>query len=343
MTALRAAALALLLLPVIGAGSALHAQNQTGGPPPGVDVLPPATAATPSKAPARIDLKAGKTVAKAKPDPAFGAFQRGRFKTALDLAVKRANAQGDPVAMMLAAELLSQGYGVRQDSAAARKWLEAAAAKGNADALFSLGSMALISSSGAEKNQSVDLLKRAAEKGNSAAAYNLGLLYLQGTVAPKEPAIAADWFAKAADKDQPDALYALATLYRDGNGVRQDLGEAARLLQRADEIGNPVATTELAIMVFNGTGVPKDEARAAELFRKAALAGNAIAQNRYARILSAGRGVPQDRIAAAAWHTLAKAQKLDDPMLDKLVTELTPQERTAFEAKVKAWQQAAVH
>ena len=48
-------------------------------------------------------------------------------------------------------------------------------------------------------------------------------------------------------------------------------------------------------------------------------------------------------IAAAAWHTLAKAQKLDDPMLDKLVTELTPQERTAFEAKVKAWQQAAMH
>ncbi len=336
---MRALVLATFLLAL---GSSAHAQQQEGGPPPGVTAPPPATRATPSKAPASIALDSKKAAAKPKPDPAFAAFQRGRFKTAFDLAVTRAKVQGDPIAMVLAAELLSQGYGVRQDSDAARKWLEAAAAKGNADALFTLGSMALMSGSGEAKNQSIDLLKRSAEKGNTAAAYNLGLVYLQGTAAPKEPAIAAEWFAKAADKDQPDALYALATLYRDGNGVPKDLGETARLLQRADEIGSPVATTELAIMVFNGSGVPRDEARAAALFHKAALAGNAIAQNRYARILSAGRGVPQDKVAAAAWHAAAKAQKLDDPMLDKMVAELTPEQRAEVDARVKSWRLAAL-
>ncbi|MBS9479168.1 sel1 repeat family protein [Ancylobacter sp. VKM B-3255] len=317
-----------------------------GDGPPGVNVPPPG-GATPSKAPASIPLtkpgaaksttaKTGKSAT--PPDPAFAAYQRGRYKTALTLAVQRANAQGDPVAMVLAGEILSQGYGVRQDQAAAQKWYEAAAAKGNADALFTLGSLTLITGAPDQKDDGVTMLRAAAAKGNSAAAYNLGLIYLQGAVAPKEPATAAEWFKQAADADQPDAVYALATLYRDGNGVPKDPLESARLLARADDLGNVVATTELGILVFNGAGVPKDEARAAALFRKAALAGNPIAQNRYARILSAGRGVPQDKIAAAAWHLTAKAKKLDDPVLDKLVESLTPQERAAVDARLKLWQ-----
>ncbi|WP_245516273.1 tetratricopeptide repeat protein [Ancylobacter aquaticus] len=277
------------------------------------------------------------------PDPAFTAYQRGRYRTALDLAVSRANAQGDPVSMTLAAELLSQGYGVRQNPTVAREWYEAAAAKGNPDALFTLGAILMASPSAANKDQAVDFFRRAAENGNARAAYNLGLVYLQGQVAPKEPAIAAEWFKRGAESDQPDALYALATLYRDGNGVPQDPVESARLLQRASEIGNDVATTELAIVVFNGTGVPKDEERAAALFRKAALQGNAIAQNRYARILSAGRGAPKDVIAAASWHLAAKAQKLDDPMLDKLVASLTPEQRAQAQTRIKPWTPAPAY
>ncbi|MDQ0510293.1 tetratricopeptide repeat protein [Ancylobacter amanitiformis] len=327
----------LAALLAAGAGSPVAAEDKDTTPP-GVTALPPGTGATPTKAPARIQLDAGPAPATPSPqDAAYGAYQRGQFKTALGLAVERARAQDDPIAMVLAGELLSQGYGVRQDSTAAREWFEAAAAKGNADALFTLGSMKLISGEGAEKTEAIDLLRQAGEKGNVAAAYNLGLVYLQGELAPREPAIAADWFRRAADKDQPDAIYALATLYRDGNGVPKDPREAARLLMRADQLGNVVATTELAIMVFNGDGVPKDEARAATLFHKAALAGNPIAQNRYARILSAGRGVPVDKVSAAAWYLAAKAQKLDDLMLGQMVSELTPEERASLETRIKTW------
>ena len=306
-------------------------------------LAPPAHAQAPAKPGAAKPAAAKPTTAKPNaagttaPDPAYAAYHIGHYKTAFDLAVERANSKGDPVSMVLAAELLSQGYGVRQDADAARKWYEAAAAKGNADALFTLGSVLMDAPEITAKDQAVGYFRRSAEAGNVRAAYNLGLIYLQGQVAPKEPSIAAEWFQRAADRDQPDALYALATLYRDGNGVPKDPIESARLLQRASAVGNTVATTELAILVFNGSGLPKNEERAAELFREAALAGNAIAQNRYARILSAGRGAPKDLVAAAAWHLAAKAQNLDDPMLDKLVADLTPEQRAQAEARAKSW------
>ena len=334
-----------LLAAALLAALALPAAAQSPAPtkPGAAKPTGPAKPAAPAKPTAQAKPAAGSKPAQTAkpaapaPDPAYAAYQLGHYRTALDLAVERANKQGDPVSMVLAGELLSQGYGVRQDAAAAQKWYEAAAAKGNPDALFTLASILMTSSSVTNKDEAVGMFRKAAEAGSSRAAYNLGLIYLQGQVAPREPAIAADWFRRAADEDQPDALYALATLYRDGNGVPKDPIEAARLLQRASELGNPVATTELAIIIFNGTGVPKDEERAAELFRKAALGGNAIAQNRYARILSAGRGVPKDLVAAAAWHLAAKAQKLDDSMLDKLVAGLTPEERAQAQARLKIW------
>ncbi|WP_428031233.1 tetratricopeptide repeat protein [Ancylobacter sp.] len=315
------------ILAVAGLATSGAAQAQT---PPANSAAPAASKPAPAK-------PATAVAPGQDPDPAYTAFQRGKFRTALDLAVSRANAEGDAVSMVLAAELLSQGYGVRQNPNAARQWYEAAAAKGNPDALFTLGAILMSSPSVTNKDQAVDFFRRAAEAGSARAAYNLGLVYLQGQVAPKEPAIAAEWFKRGAESDQPDALYALATLYRDGNGVARDPIESARLLQRASEVGNDVATTELAIAVFNGIGMPKDEERAAALFHKAALQGNAIAQNRYARILSAGRGAPKDVVAAAGWHLAAKAQKLDDPMLDKLVAGLTPEQRAQAGSMIKPW------
>lgn len=336
---------ALLAVGLLGAAGGAMAQPASTTITPAPPTLPPElqpapttkpAAKPPTKAPASIDLSGKNGKPKPKPDPAFAAFQRGQFVTAMNLAIPRANS-GDPVAMVLLGELLSQGYGVRQDNVAAGKWFEAAAAKGSADAMFTLAAIKMATKSTQQKDDAVALFKQAAEKGNSSAAYNLGLIYLQGQVAPKEPAIAAEWFKRAAQKDQPDALYALATLYRDGNGVSKNLNEMVRLLEQADAVGNAVATTEYAIAVFNGNGVPKDEERAARLFKKAALAGNAIAQNRFARLLSAGRGMPQDKVAAATWYLAAKNQKLDDEMMEKMMASLTPQEREQAQAKFKVW------
>lgn len=273
-------------------------------------------------------------------DAAYSAYQRGDYAAALKLASARAEATGDPVSMVLAAQLLSEGRGTSRNLPAAKRWYEAAAAKGNADAMLALASMKLSAPDDRTeaKIDALPLLRQAAQKGNAQAAYNLGLLYLEGDVAPKDPSIAAEWFRKAADKDQADALYALAIMYREGNGVPRDAIESARLLLQASEIGNVVATTEYAIAVFNGYGMPKDEERAAALFRKAALAGNAIAQNRYARMLAAGRGVNEDKPQAVAWYEYAQAQGSGkDAELDKVVSGLTPDERAKADALLKKW------
>jgi TPR repeat protein len=58
----------------------------------------------------------------------------------------------------------------------------------------------------------------------------------------------------------------------------------------------------------------------------AAFKGNAIAQNRLARLYQAGRGINPDSAEAAAWHLAARAQGLNDPMLDQLVERLTPEQ-----------------
>ncbi|MCB4770925.1 sel1 repeat family protein [Ancylobacter sp. Lp-2] len=321
-----ALAVAATVLFAAATGSS-RAQNAPDATAPAATTPATATPAAPDKDHAALDA-------------AYGAFQRGDYATALKLAVERANSAHDPVAMVLAGEILSQGYGVFEDKAAARQWYEAAAAKGNADALFALASLKLkeAGNNAQIKGEAVPLLRDAAAKGNTLAAYNLGLLYLEGEAAPKDPATAADWFRKAADQDEPDALYALAILYKEGRGVPRDPIEAARLLQRAAEVGHVVATTEYAIAVFNGVGMPRDEERAAGLFRKAALAGNAIAQNRYAKILSSGRGVPQDKPLAAAWYKVAQSQGgAKDAELDKMVTTLTPPERAKAEAILRKW------
>src|SRR5690606_23571555 len=59
------------------------------------------------------------------PDAAFGAFQRGLYITAYNLALVRAQ-NGDPAAQTLVAEILSRGLGRKRDEAAAAQWYQRA-------------------------------------------------------------------------------------------------------------------------------------------------------------------------------------------------------------------------
>src|SRR5215467_4668673 len=67
-------------------------------PPAAAPMAPPPAATTPNE-----------------PDLAFGAFQRGYYKTAFEEASKRVNTVGDPKAMTLLGELYANGYGVPND------------------------------------------------------------------------------------------------------------------------------------------------------------------------------------------------------------------------------------
>ena len=111
-------------------------------------------------------------------DAAYGAFQRGLYMTALNLALPRAEA-GDPAAQTLAAEILSRGLGVARDEAEAAKWYQLAAEQGVPEAQFQY---ALLLLDGRFVNRDVQgayaLMQAAAEAGNRLAQFNFAQLVI---------------------------------------------------------------------------------------------------------------------------------------------------------------------
>src|SRR5947207_1611347 len=55
-------------------------------------------------------------------DLVYGAYQRGQYKTAFDLAITRAQYNGDPKAMTMLGELYENGMGTKRDFAKAADW-----------------------------------------------------------------------------------------------------------------------------------------------------------------------------------------------------------------------------
>ncbi|GJE54690.1 MULTISPECIES: tetratricopeptide repeat protein [Methylobacterium] len=269
----------------------------------------------------------------ANADMAYGAYQRGRYKTAFREASKRIETNPkDAAALTLLGELYNQGLGVKQDPKRALEWYRLAAGLGDAHAMASLGLMAM-DGRGQAKDQKAGKhwLEQASEKGEASASYNLALLQLSSGK-PEDVVTAAALFEKAAKTELAPAQHDLGVLYLQGRGVAKDPAKAADYFRRAADNGDLAGEVEFAILLFNGTGVAKDEARAARYFLHAAARGNAIAQNRVARLYVVGRGVNKNLVEAGAWNLAAAAQGLSDAWLDQSLTGLTKEDRTRAEA-----------
>ena len=76
-------------------------------------------------------------------DPVYGAYQRGLYKTAFDLATKRAQDTGDPKAMTMLGELYANAMGVKRDYAKAADWYKRAADGGDREGMFALAMLRL--------------------------------------------------------------------------------------------------------------------------------------------------------------------------------------------------------
>jgi uncharacterized protein len=271
------------------------------------------------------------------PDLAYGAFQRGFYLTAFDLAIQRAEA-GDVAAQTLIGLIYEGGYGVPQSYSDAFTWYQLAANSHDREAQFALGMMYL-QGRGVDQDRAkaADLFEMSAKQGQIDAMYNLALLYLEGAVRPVDPKLAAQYLEQAAESGNADAQYALAQLYTQGLGVEADDSLATRWLASASRLGVVAAQVEYAIHLFNGKGVAKDETAAAQWFERAANAGDPIAQNRLARILAIGAGEPADAVDAAKWHFLAREAGKSDAWLDAFVDGLTSEQKQAAVAAAQRW------
>ena len=287
----------------------------------GQRLLPAPTQITPS---ARIDPQRFGNA----PDAAFGAYQRGLYVTAFNLAKPRAE-EGDDAAQTLIAEIYARGLGIRRDPEQAANWYRRAAEQGNPEAQFQYA-LLLIDGTYVEKDedQAYALMEDAANAGNTFAQFNFAQMLLDRHQGADGLERAIGFYEEAAQAGLADAQYAMAQVYADGAGSRQKDDAAARLwLARAAHQNYDTAQLELGTWLVIGRGGDADAVAGFGWLKRAAQGGNIAAANRLAKLYRAGIGTEPDVIAGAAWYVLARRAGLVDPEMDVFLEGLTDEER----------------
>ena len=276
-------------------------------------------------------------------DPAYAAFEAGKYLTALKEAQKAAK-RGEPQAYTLMGLIYEDGLGVAQDFQKAAQYYKKGAALGDDNARVGYG-LLLAQGKGVPQNyrEAARYLELAAKNGLKSAQYNLALLYARGVDGVEDPARAVLWLVKAAGQGHVRAQYDLGTLYALGRGVARNPKKAAQWMGRAAEAGDPDAMLDYAIMLFKGRGVRKNKALAVEYLRRSAIKGNLVAQNRLAGLYRTGIVeketliLERNLVEAAKWHLIARARGLSDARLDLFMGSLRKDERAAAEKAAQKW------
>ncbi len=227
--------------------------------------------------------------------------------------------------------MLLHGVGAKRNEAAARKWFERSAARGNENAQYQLAKLILGSDSSTpeEISQAVDWLTKLAEGGSEHAQYMLGKLYRDGGAVERNDVQAAIWFSHAAEQGHEYAMYALGKLDLEAGNA----SAACRWFEKAAELGNQFAQYQLGKLLLAGEGVPKDMERALRWFTASAEQGNQFAQYALGKLYLLGRDIPQDKEAAVRWFAQAAEQgneyaqyfldHMNDPQGPPLLTNAT--------------------
>ncbi|MER8378501.1 tetratricopeptide repeat protein [Mesorhizobium sp. M1163] len=264
----------------------------------------------------------------AKPsDAAYGAFQRGLYKTAYNLAISRAQ-NGDPAAQTLVAEILSRGLGVPVDAAGAAKWYALAAEQGIPESQFQYALM-LLDGRYVKKDEkeAYALMQAAAEAGNRLAQFNFAQLMVEQEPGDAGIAKAVSYYERAAATGLADAQYAMAQVYANGAGgkARDDV-RARGLLAQAARQNYDTAQIDLATWMIEGRGGARDLKSGFNWMKQAAEGGNVAAQNRLAKLYMNGIGTDPDLILAGAWYVVARRAGLIDQEMDDFLQGLTDEQ-----------------
>ncbi|MDP3899397.1 MAG: tetratricopeptide repeat protein [Mesorhizobium sp.] len=262
------------------------------------------------------------------PDSAFGAFQRGLYITALNIALPRAR-EGDAAAQTLVADIYARGLGVPRNGAEAAKWYEKAADQGVAEAQFQF---ALILMDGKllppDPARARSLMQAAADSGNRLAQFNLAQFIIDREPGQSGLAKAVVYYEKAANAGLADAQYAMSQiLFNGAGGTAPDEAKAREWLTLAARQNFDTAQVDLATWLIEGIGGPRDLKAGFLWMRRAAQGGNVAAQNRLAKLYVGGIGTDPDGIEGAAWYINARRAGLTDHYMDDFMQGLTDDEQ----------------
>lgn len=247
---------ALPVLPVLAAGEPVHGQKSgkqgnhqgTKADKPAKPVMLPQPATTepmPHIDPSRFGDKPA--------DEAFGAFQRGLYLTAFNLAKPQAE-KGDPASQTLIAEIYARGLGIPANQKLAAEWYEKAANNGVVEAQFRYAAL-LLQGTYTRKDpvKAEELMKKAAEGGNAMAQFNYGQMLMVKTPGKPGLDLAFPWFEKAAEAKLADAQYAVSQVYANGTPtIPRDDKKARVYLLLAAAQGYDTAQFDLGRWLIEG-------------------------------------------------------------------------------------------
>jgi TPR repeat protein len=261
-------------------------------------------------------------------DAAYGAFQRGLYLTALNLARPRAE-EGDHAAQTLIAEIYARGLGVPRDPVKAAEYYAKAAEGGIAEAQFQYALLLLEGRhTPKDPDKAFALMRAAADAGNRMAQFNYAQMLVDREPGGAGLAKAVPYYELAARQGLPDAQYAMAQVYAHGAAGRPvDRAETLKWLERAARQNYDTAQLELGTMLVEQGAGEESERQGFGWLKRAAEGGNVAAQNRLAKLYRAGVGTEADPIAAAAWYVLARRAGLTDPEMDIFLAGLTSDEQ----------------
>ncbi len=264
-------------------------------------------------------------------DEAYGAFQRGLYITARNLALPRAEA-GDAAAQTLLAEIYSRGLGVPRDLEKAAELYEQSAEKGVPEAQFQYALMLLRRDrdNSAIKSEATQMMRQAADGGNAEAQFNYAQLLLEAQPGSAGQIAAFEYFERAAERNIPDAQFALAQYYANGTGnVAKDLVKAREWLTKAAQRDFDTAQLDLGNMMLSGIGGQRSLEGGFGWIRRSALTGNVAAQAALAKLYWGGIGTEADSTLAAAWYVLARREGFRDRVLDDFWEGISTQTQQA--------------
>ncbi|MDF1607915.1 tetratricopeptide repeat protein [Hoeflea sp. YIM 152468] len=268
---------------------------------------------------------------------AFGAFQRGYYLTAMELALPRAQL-GDSAAQTLLAELFAAGLGVPRNMDDAAFWYGQAAERGDPSAQFKFGVMLLEGKHvPADRARAEELMKKAADAGNAFAQFNHAQILVSKKPGDTGIFEALPYFERSAEQGIADAQYALAQIYSNTTGIPDEKRARARdLMQKAAQAGYDTAQLDYAIWLIDGIGGPKDYENGFRWMQVAAIGGNVVAQNRMAVLHINAIGTSGDPVEAGKWYILSRRAGYNDRSLDDFYQGLTEDEqKQAIEAANK--------
>lgn len=272
-----------------------------------------------------------------KVDEAYGAFQRGYYLTAMDLALPRAQL-GDPAAQTLVASILEQGLGVARNRKEAAFWYGQAANNGDPAAMFKYALMLMEGRYVTrDRKKSDELMKKAADLGNAAAQFNYGQTLVADMPGEKGLKAAMPYYEKSAGQGIADAQYALSQIYLNVSGIDDDKRARAReWLMRAARAGYDTAQLDMAIWLIEGIAGDRNLEGGFAWMKRAAEGGNVVAQNRLAHLYVNAIGTRPDPVEAAKWYVLSRRAGLKDNALEDFYLGLNEvQQKAALSAANK--------